>query len=132
MKKEVEMEEKRKILYVDDEEINVTLFKLSLRKEFEVITASCGKDGLEILESDPLIDVVITDLKMPEMDGLEFIKRIKEKRADIVCMLLTGFVEAEIMLEGFDKGLLFKYLMKPWKKERIIQAIEEAFEQVSS
>lgn len=126
------MVEKRKILYVDDEEINVTLLKLSLRKEFNVITAFCAKDGMKILESDPGIDVVISDLKMPEMDGLEFIKRIKEKRKDIVCMLLTGYVESDIMLEGFNKDLLFRYLVKPWKKKELIDTLEEAFAIVSS
>lgn len=124
------MGKKRRILYVDDEEINVSLFNLSFRNEFEVYSAKSAKEGIKILDSQPEICVVISDLKMPEMDGLEFIKFIKGKRPEIVCMLLTGYVESEVMLEGFNKDLLFRYLVKPWKKEKLLESIEDAFKKV--
>lgn len=117
----------KKILYVDDEEINLKLFDLSFRSDFEIITALSGEEGLEILESNTEIHLVISDLRMPGMDGLKFIKELKLRKPTRMCMLLTGFVESEVMLEGFNKDLIFRYLTKPWKKETLFEAIEEAF-----
>ncbi|MDX2430722.1 MAG: response regulator [Bacteroides sp.] len=117
-----------KILYVDDEEINLELLQLTFMEELEVITAKSAKDGLRILESNPDIQVVISDLKMPVMNGLDFIKEIKQKYEDKVCMLLTGFMESEIMMEGFNKELIFRYLMKPWKRGALMEAIQQALD----
>ena len=61
------------------------------------------------------------------MNGLEFIKVIKSKNQQIVCLLLTGFLESEVMLEGFNKELIFRYMMKPWDKEDLKETILEAF-----
>lgn len=116
-----------KVLYVDDEPINLELLQLTFMNELEVITATSAKDGLEILESQPEIRVIISDLKMPVMNGLDFIKEIKKKDQEKVCMLLTGFMESEIMLEGFNKELIFRYLMKPWKRNELLETIQEAF-----
>jgi len=69
---------------------------------------------------------VISDLKMPEMNGLDFIKEIKERNKEKVCMLLTGFMESEIMMEGFNKELIFRYMMKPWCKIELLDSIREA------
>lgn len=118
---------KRKILYVDDEEINLKLFEISLRNFFDVLTASTAIEGLEILKKDSGINVVISDLKMPEMNGLDFITHIKEEKKDTICMLLSGYIESEILMEGFNRKYLFRYILKPWDKEKLISTIEEAF-----
>jgi YesN/AraC family two-component response regulator len=115
-----------KVLYVDDEYINLDLLRLTFLNEFEIITAESGAEGLDILHADPEIKVVISDLKMPGMDGLEFIREVKSRDPDKVCMLLTGFLESEVMLEGFNQELLFRYLMKPFKKEELKSTILEA------
>ncbi len=115
-----------RILYVDDEEINLELLQLTFMNELEVITATSAREGLHILEGDQEIPVVISDLKMPEMNGLDFIKEIKTNYPGKTCMLLTGFMESEIMLEGFNKELIFRYIMKPWKKAVLMEAIEQA------
>ena len=116
-----------RILYVDDEEINLELLQLTFMNDLDVVTATSAKEGLEILDADPDIDVIITDLKMPVMNGLDFIKEIKQRDQEKVCMILTGFMESEIILEGFNRGLISKYLMKPWKKDELMNAIQEAF-----
>ena len=115
-----------KVLYVDDEPINLELLQLTFMGELDVITATSAREGLEILNAHPEIHVIISDLKMPVMNGLDFIKEIKSKSREKVCMLLTGFVESEIMLEGFNKELIFRYLMKPWKKSELIETIRDA------
>lgn len=115
-----------RILYVDDEEINLELLQLTFMNELEIITASSGKEGLEILDMNPDIQVIISDLKMPVMNGLDFIKEIKKTSQEKVCMLLTGFLESDIMLEGFNKELIFRYLTKPWRKEELLGTINDA------
>jgi len=116
-----------RILYVDDESINLELLQITFMNELQVITATSAKEGLEILNAHPDIHVIISDLKMPSMNGLDFIKEIKKRYRDKVCMLLTGFVESEIMLEGFNKELIFRYMMKPWKRDELMENIREAF-----
>lgn len=115
-----------RILYVDDEEINLELLQLTFMNELEIITASSGKEGLEILKINPDIQVIISDLKMPVMNGLDFIKEIKKSSQEKVCMLLTGFLESDIMLEGFNEELIFRYLTKPWRKEELLNTINDA------
>lgn len=115
-----------KILYVDDEVINLELLQLTFMNEFMIVTAESAQEGLKLLELQPDIHVIISDLKMPLMNGLDFIKEVKRMHPDKVCMLLTGFMESEIMLEGFNKELIFRYLMKPWDKEELGETLKEA------
>jgi len=115
-----------KILYVDDEAINLELLQLSLQTHYEVLTAVSPKEGLQILARHPDIKLVISDLRMPEMNGLDFIKEVKKANQDIVCMLLTGFMESDVMLEGFKEKLIFRYVMKPWNKQELESSIREA------
>jgi response regulator RpfG family c-di-GMP phosphodiesterase len=116
-----------KILYVDDEEINLELLQLTFMNDLEVFTARSAKEGLQVMEIHPEIGVIIADLKMPVMNGLDFIKEIKQKDCRKICMLLTGFMESEIMLEGFNKELIFRYLLKPWSRDDLMASIQEAF-----
>ena len=115
-----------RILYVDDEVINLELLQLTFMNDFKVLTASSAKEGLRMLELNPDIHVVISDLKMPEMNGLDFIKVVKQIDPAKVCMLLTGFMESDVMLEGFNKELIFRYLMKPWEMDHLAETIREA------
>jgi len=115
-----------KILYVDDEVINLELLQLTFMNSFNVITARSAEEGLRLLRSHPEIRVIISDLKMPVMNGLDFIKVVKQSDQGKICMLLTGYMESEIMLEGFNKELIFRYIMKPWNKNDLERNIREA------
>lgn len=117
-----------KILYVDDEVINLELLQLTFMNEFTVVPAESAQEGLKLLALNPDIHVIISDLKMPVMNGLDFIKEVKRSYTEKVCMLLTGFMESEIMLEGFNKELIFRYLMKPWNKEELGETVKEALQ----
>lgn len=120
------MNELPRILYVDDEEINLELLQLTFKNELLILTALSAKEGLDILELNKDIHVVISDLKMPVMNGLEFIREVKRRDKGKVCMLLTAYLESEVMLEGFNKELIFRYLIKPWNKEELHSAIQKA------
>jgi response regulator RpfG family c-di-GMP phosphodiesterase len=120
------MKDLPRVLYVDDEAINLELLQLTFKNELDVLTALSAREGLDILTQNPEIHVIISDLKMPEMNGLEFIKEVKSRDESKVCMLLTAYLESEIMLEGFNKELIFRYLMKPWNKDGLYETIQEA------
>ena len=115
MNSEFSNKEKRRILYVDDEEINLELFKLSFRNHFDIITAKSAKEGLRILKEQQ-IPLVVTDYKMPEMDGIKFIEEIKREDPEIVCLIVTGFVD--VVISGKEE-LIFDMILKPWKKEDV-------------
>jgi len=121
------MKDLPRLLYVDDEAINLELLQLTFKNEFEILTALSAREGLDILVQHPDIHVLISDLKMPEMNGLEFIREVKRRDENKVCMLLTAYLESEVMLEGFNKELIFRYLMKPWNRETLYKTIVEAF-----
>ena len=74
---------KKKILYVDDEQLNLTLFDINFKKKYNVTTAISGKQALEYLENNADTDIVISDMKMPQMTGIEFISIAKEKYPNI-------------------------------------------------
>ncbi|QKG80878.1 response regulator [Tenuifilum thalassicum] len=120
---------KRKVLYVDDERINLELFRINFRNDFEVILADSAEKGLEILKNEE-IDVIVSDLKMPKMNGIEFIEKIKKETPNKVCILLTAFMESEAMLKAINEELVFRYIMKPWKKDDMLKVLDMAFSKV--
>ena len=115
-----------RILYEDDEVINLELLQLTYMNEFQVITAESAQEGLRLLTLHPEIHVIISDLKMPVLNGLDFIKVVKQNHPEKVCMLLTAYMESDVMMEGFNKELIFRYLMKPWNKDELKETILEA------
>lgn len=117
------MNNKPKILYVDDEEMNITVFQLTFSKVFEVLTAESGAKGMEILNSDPEIKFVISDMRMPAMNGLEFIRKIKNVCAHIPCSILSGYQESPEILEALNNGEIVDYLLKPFNKGAIEQLV---------
>ncbi|HCY00916.1 MAG TPA: response regulator [Bacteroidales bacterium] len=119
------MSEKIKMLYVDDESINLQLFEVNFSENYTVLTADNGFSGLELLENDTDISVVISDMRMPKMDGLEFIKKARDKFPQKRFYLLTGFDMTDEIKEALDKGLIIKCFRKPYNKNEIERAIKE-------
>lgn len=115
-----------KVLYVDDETINLDLLRLTFLNEFDIVTALSAREGLEILEQQTDIHVIISDLRMPGMNGLEFIREIKQRYPEKVCMLLSAYIESDVMMEGFNKELLYRYLMKPFNKDELNETLLQA------
>lgn len=114
-----------KVLIVDDEEDFVEMFSLRLKGQGErVSTAFSGKQALDVLKKKS-IDVVILDIRMPEMDGIETLKQIKASYPLVEVILLTGHGSAETAVEGMKLGA-FDYLMKPADFEDIKIKLEDA------
>lgn len=121
------MENKISVLYVDDEENNLVSFKATFRIKYKVFIAISGEEALKILENN-LIHVVITDQRMPNMTGVEFLEKVIEKYNDPIRVLLTGYTDMGAIIDAVNKGKIFHYLTKPWKEEELAQTIERAYE----
>lgn len=118
------MSVKEKILYVDDESINVQLFEINFSNKFHVITGSSGFEGLELLKKHPDIKVVVSDMKMAGMNGVEFIQTVKPLYQNIVCFILTGYdVTPEIKM-AIESKVITKYFKKPFDFKAIEREIE--------
>ena len=118
--------EKMKIMLVDDEErFLLTTSKLLTRKGFDVVTASSGEQCLEMLSREP-VHVVILDVKMPGMDGLETLLEIKQRHPLVEVIMLTGHATVESAVEGLKSGAT-DYLMKPISVDDLITMAEAAF-----
>ena len=119
--------EKMKMMLVDDEErFLATTQKLLAKKDIEVVTATNGKDALEILLQKN-IHVVILDVKMPGMDGIATLKEIKSRFPMVEVIMLTGHATVESAIEGLKTGAT-DYLMKPTGIDELIGRAEEAFQ----
>jgi len=116
------------VLFVDDEVRILAAIKRILRQEkYKKLFASSAKEALQIMEEEP-VHVLVTDLRMPEMDGLALIKKVKEKRPDIVRIILTGYSQIPNLLAAINQGDVFRYLTKPWNVEDFKKIIHEAIE----
>ena len=118
-------DKKQKILIVDDE----ALVLKSLKREFfdadfETLLAGSAKEGLEILKNMP-VDVVVTDIQMPEMNGLEFLEIVKDKYPGITRIILSGFVEESTVISAITRRVATSYLTKPWVTKSFRKNIEQ-------
>lgn len=116
------------ILYVDDEEMNLMLFEANFRRKFKVYTSGSAKKGLELLKINPDVDIVISDMKMPAMNGIEFIKMAKVEFPHIRFFILTGFEITDEIQSAIRDGLIIKYFSKPFNIMEIETSILEAMD----
>lgn len=121
------MGKKANVLYIDDEVENLTAFKASFRRSFNVFTAESAKEGFDILEKEE-IHVVLTDQRMPEITGIEFLKSVIEKHPKPIRMLITGYTDVEVIKEAINEGHVYKYIDKPWDNDELKNIIEKVYE----
>jgi two-component system, response regulator, stage 0 sporulation protein F len=120
------MSEKITILYVDDEPINLMLFEENFNQNYMIITAESGIDGLNKLREYKNIKVVISDMKMPEMNGIEFIEQAKKEFPGMVFFIFTGYNLTDEIADALNKHLIQKYFCKPFDEYEIVKAIQGA------
>jgi two-component system, response regulator, stage 0 sporulation protein F len=123
------MSNKINLLYVDDEPINLTLFTINFKARYNVFTALDGYKGLGVLKEFPGISIVISDMKMPGINGIEFIKLAKQDFPIITYFILTGFDITEEISEAIETGLIHKYFRKPFDIKAIEKAITDRIAQ---
>lgn len=122
------MEDKKiSILYVDDEENNLFSFKATFRLKYKVFTAISGAEAIDLVKNNP-IDIIITDQRMPEMTGVEFLEKIIEINAAPMRILLTGYTDMAAVVDAVNKGKIFHYLNKPWSEKELDDTIQYAYE----
>lgn len=122
-----QQEEKIRILYVDDEENNLQAFKATFRRDYKIFLAISAKEGAEILEKEE-IDIIITDQRMPEKTGVEFLESIIPFYPQPIRVLLTGYTDVQAVIDAINKGQVYHYLTKPWEEDYLRTVIKNAFE----
>src|ERR1700750_62433 len=119
--------DKINILYVDDELNNLVSFKALFRIKYNIHTAISGEEAIKILKNK-LINIIITDQRMPQMTGVEFLESILEEFPDPIRILLTGYTDMNAVIDAINKGKIFHYLTKPWNEEELDLTINRAFD----
>ena len=114
----------KRILCVDDEPNVLQAFERQFRKRFELHTALGPKKGLEALSHDAPFAVVVSDLRMPEMDGIEFLARVRENWPDTVRIMLTGQADLSAAIAAVNQGNVFQFLSKPCPSEMLARALD--------
>ncbi|MEW6234777.1 MAG: ATP-binding protein [Candidatus Omnitrophota bacterium] len=115
------------ILCVDDEQHNLDALHRTLRKEYEILTALSGEEGLRILETQP-ISLIISDQRMPAMTGVEFLEKSIELRPEIIRIILTGFTDVEDLIGAINTGRVYRYITKPWDPNDLKITVKRALE----
>ncbi|MDH5398986.1 MAG: ATP-binding protein [Cyclobacteriaceae bacterium] len=118
---------KYNVLYVDDEQDNLEVFEVNFWKDYNLFLALSAIEGLKILENTP-IDLIITDQKMPEMTGIEFLEEIVDKYPDAGRIVLTGQMDAQTVLDAVNKGNVYQYIIKPWNKKGLKKVMDNALQ----
>ncbi len=118
------------ILCVDDEKNILNALKRLLRKEgYHLLFANSGKEGLQLLSEND-VHLVISDQRMPEMSGTEFLEIVKDKYPDVLRIILTGYSDIDSITESINKGNIYKFFFKPWNDLRLKSEIRQITEQI--
>ena len=113
------------VLVIDDEVRSQEALRRTLEEDFAVFTASSAKDGREIMERES-VQVVLSDQRMPEMTGVEFLKEVRERWPDTVRIIISGYTETEDIIAGINEAGIYQYVMKPWHPEALLLTVRAA------
>ena len=118
--------DKLKLMVLDDEPDNLDLLYRTFRRDFQVYRAGHALDAIEILDREGEMAVIISDQRMPEMNGTEFFSRTVDRFPDTIRILLTGFTDVEDLVDAINSGQVFKYIIKPWNPDRLKAIVGQA------
>jgi CheY-like chemotaxis protein len=124
----LERPKKPKMLVVDDEPDNLDLLYRTFRRDFEVLRAESGISALSMLSTEGEVAVIISDQRMPEMKGTEFLSKTVPQFPDTVRIILTGFTDVEDLVEAINAGQVYKYITKPWDPNELRSVVQRAAE----
>jgi len=122
------MRHEHTVLFVDDE-VNIlkALQRLLRMEDMHVLTASRANEALELLERNPT-QVVVSDQRMPEMSGVDFLAVVRERHPDMVRMMLTGYTEMNVAVDAINRGEIYRLITKPWNDDELRATIRQAFD----
>src|SRR3954468_2123283 len=113
------------ILVVDDEPDVVKSVQDLLRFDYRVLGATRAEDGLQIMDREE-VHVVMSDQRMPDMTGVEFLNRLRERYPDTTRLLFTGYADIKAVIEAINEGNVYRYITKPWDPDELQTVIREA------
>lgn len=117
---------KLKLMVVDDEPDNLDLLYRTFRRDFHVFKADGAMKALEILDTEGEMAVIISDQRMPLMNGTEFLSKTVNRFPETIRILLTGYTDVEDLVEAINSGKVFKYITKPWNPENLKAVVQQA------
>jgi two-component system response regulator HupR/HoxA len=115
------------VLVVDDEIRSQEALRRTLEEDFEVHTASSAAEARAIMEGEA-IDIVLTDQRMPEVSGVEFLKQVRELWPETVRIIISGYTDSEDIIAGINEAGIYQYLLKPWHPEQLLLTLKRAAE----
>ncbi|MBA3239014.1 MAG: response regulator [Parachlamydiaceae bacterium] len=113
------------VLYVDDEISNITVFVAAFRRYYTVHTANSAEEGMAVLKKHP-IQLLLTDQRMPNMNGIQFLETVMVKYPDTIRMILTGYADMDEIIEAINKGIIYRYITKPWEERELRANLDSA------
>ncbi|HIJ79822.1 MAG: response regulator [Desulfobulbaceae bacterium] len=119
-------EKKGRVLYVDDEEVNLTNFKETLSDEFEIFTALSGEVALDILKKQGEMALVVSDQRMPGMSGIELLAQVKMQYPETIRMIISAYTEIHELIDAINQAEVYRYFVKPWEEEQLRLTIGNA------
>lgn len=118
---------KYNILVIDDEIDNLQLFRRTLRGDYNVFLANSGFEALEIIKNNK-VDMILSDHKMPGMDGVQLMKRTLEYAPEAIRILITAYTDSTSLMSAINEGKIHRYIRKPWNPPDLLNIIEASFE----
>jgi response regulator RpfG family c-di-GMP phosphodiesterase len=118
-----------KVLFVDDDENILAAFQRNLRKQFQIDTASGGQPGLDAIQNRGPYAVVVSDMRMPGMDGIDFLSRVKSNAPETVRIMLTGNGDLQTAVKAVNEGSIFRFMTKPCSTEAFAETISAGLQQ---
>lgn len=118
-----------RILLVDDEKNILEAYRRNLSDEFDILLSDSGYSALELLSNDNTINVIVSDYKMPKMNGVELLEKARLISPETIQIMLTGHAEMESIIELINKGKIFRFLTKPCSREDLVKNIKDAIHQ---
>ena len=116
-----------KILIVDDEEDNLALMYRTLRSKYDITKAHNAIEALEILKNEEF-DCILSDHKMPLMDGVEFLKRVNDIQPKTMRLLVTAYSDVKILIDAINYAKIYRYIKKPYSPDELVMIVESALE----
>ena len=119
----------QRILFVDDDDVVLAVIRRQLRSQFQFDTARNAQEALVLLSNSGPYAVVVSDMRMPDMDGITLLARARDLCPDIVRIMLTGVADLQVAIDAVNRGSIFRFLTKPWPADVLVAAISAGIEQ---